>query len=596
MALRDPLLMAPIIELKFRRIDNYVVLERIENNKVVGTARMPNSGNNLPRWQTVIGASVGSTRGPESSRGMHLLLLLAMSRFREQTNQCAVETQWVDLSLLRGFLPWKQGDLGDAVRKWSHPKCIDSLIEYRPKPKREGKAAASKARYRSDVHVSFEPSLDVAVSEADADTALVKSLDGWLTGKPPAVRRELSELLRVRQDASRRAPNVLRAFYDGHVEAPYRLFSYYIDHVEIRSAQLTRSDWLGLTIPAAEVFFWFDGGDQVAPSDDLVTELRDGCLRAGLHDPAILRASAYPTYRLRSLEASEARLDAHFSVVPEFRDARLHRTPVVEDELALRILEKPSMLDPAELARVLTTRRAILPDSAAFANHEARTVIGGVNVMIALEIEELWYVLYSKRSHTVADNPGTWQLLPRGFHDPLGIDTSEEDNDLILTIAREMLEELFGADEKVGSLIQDIPEALAQRGALATFIRTLPIFITAVSYALSTGNYQLSILLELSSERYAKLRNVSEAWTSHFEKKAPLQLWRENYESETGSIDVLPMNRKKLTAALSDQLISKGETRGWADGCTLTLLEGVRLMHSRHPNKVPSLESLGVRR
>lgn len=146
-----------------------------------------------------------------------------------------------------------------------------------------------------------------------------------------------------------------------------------------------------------------------------------------------------PTYRLLSVNASPAGLTGDLGVVPFVEYALTY--DLLESELADSIGQAKPGSQPL--------RDRYLPDFAALTDLEHRLCVGGPVALTAVARNRAgnrdYALLIQERSGTVLNAARRLAVIPKAFHQPL-VDVCEESN-LVMTIEREMEEELFGRAE-----------------------------------------------------------------------------------------------------------------------------------------------------
>ncbi|MCB9520853.1 MAG: hypothetical protein H6699_08260 [Myxococcales bacterium] len=138
-------------------------------------------------------------------------------------------------------------------------------------------------------------------------------------------------------------------------------------------------------------------------------------------------------------------------------------------------------------AAAFPLRSLLLRDLAAMRDVSTRTSAIGINTLLALRRpapDDDYALVLTRRSHAV-ESGGRLCTAPTGYHQPLH--DPAVDIDPVRTAARELAEELFGADEDASDW-RDVEPArrILERGAY---------YFTAAGFYLTSGGFDLSLLL-----------------------------------------------------------------------------------------------------
>nr|VFK56206.1 MAG: hypothetical protein BECKTC1821F_GA0114240_100951 [Candidatus Kentron sp. TC] len=236
----------------------------------------------------------------------------------------------------------------------------------------------------------------------------------------------------------------------------------------------------------------------------------------------------------------------------------------------------------------LPHRDALLPDLSVFAALKERVCIGGVQCVLLYRTNEgILKMPLSVRSAKTGDNAGLVQTLPRGFHQPLESNMRFANwsacKQLSQTLARELFEELLGGERLVGQPSQSfISDVLLPK--LVKFITThTRAWLTALSFAMEDGNYQLTVVIEIPNhaeftDAAVQLRRQIAAGQPHNTNfvtdlgKGWLddKNWITNWEAQDENVSTVPFVEENILAYLGDY---NPEKPHWIHGSILALAE-----------------------
>lgn len=384
---------------------------------------------------------------------------------------------------------------------------------------------------------------------------------------------------------------------------PYR---YVLRGQTIELPSLTQPSWTGLAIPVVPrtapigectgLTLGFDR-EQWGLSDDRTSAYK--AAQSQLAPQLAARGLVMDDYaqcRLLNVHVSEdkTRLDLSFGE-SSYAEWALRGTRLLEEEVVQAIQREHVHGEVGLSSRVadsLHHRDQILPDFASFFALRQRICLGGIQAVVICHQAQDHSLScpISKRSVSTGDNAGLIQTLPRGFHQPLEAVNYSPNwcacTDLFDTITREIFEELLGGDRLVGKhdAYVEITEIVLPE--VRKFIeRHMRIWITAVSFALEDGNYQLSVVIEIPQfEEFTSAAGDLRTSLARALVGTPAdgliqhgRGWIGNWEAERERIQTMNFTWETIGHALRSPTSSYSNDC-WVHGSLLSLAEAVRFL------------------
>jgi hypothetical protein len=307
----------------------------------------------------------------------------------------------------------------------------------------------------------------------------------------------------------------------------------------------------------------------------------------------------YAQCRLLDVHASadKTQLDLSFGE-SSYSEWALRGTRLLEEEVVQAIQRERIHGEdglPERVAGCLRHRDQLLPDFASFFALRERICLGGVQAVVIYHgaRDHSLSCPISKRSPSTGDNAGLVQTLPRGFHQPLEAVKYSPNwhacTDLFDTVTREIFEELLGGDRLVGKhdAYAEITEIVLPE--VREFVeRHMRMWVTAMSFALEDGNYQLSLVIEIPRfEEFVaeagSLRSSLERALAGTSADGLIQHgrgWIGNWEAEGERVQTMNFTWETVGHTLSSPT-SRYSDECWVHGSLLCIAEAVRFLRAR---------------
>jgi hypothetical protein len=270
----------------------------------------------------------------------------------------------------------------------------------------------------------------------------------------------------------------------------------------ISTAMVSRPDWQGLSIALTDTSQLCElvSAPLVTPSLPKDTVFRFveqfELLKLDWWDQSI--------YRLHAWSHKPDSLAASFSE-DRYKNYR-QTTGLMQDELVHALIDADFHPNAVDI-QGLTLRNTIMPSCRQIESLTSRICMGGVAVMFAAARgtpHHDFVVPLHRRSHTVAEDPGTFSVIPRGIHQPV-VDARTEIRPSS-TAFRELFEELFGGKSAKRNVRYFSPEWYLDTSAPMRWLHEHPdaytLSCTCRGINLIEGNYLFGLLLVVHDEEF----------------------------------------------------------------------------------------------
>lgn len=478
--------------------------------------------------------------------------------------------------------------LGTAVRtvaKWNADpalvpvpeiqRALDTLLHQAPSDVRERFALILNADGRPPVE--SEPREVVPEEIWAAADAHVGAALAWLdaamewphgTARRRVIAQATTADLRCIQDrahqrssvSQRQIAEALVAYYASPV-SHHRPYSARLAGDELVTSILTRSSWLDLSLPLDS------GVDHLTFVGEFRSELKLGNVgtQAAIERLAEVLVSKMrvvngPLYRLLGIDVSVDGISGQVGLV-DFLSYAL-TLDLLENEL-IDVVATGHPVQPGSLP----LRDLYLPDLSAVLNIRNRVCVGGPLALVAIarpknrarRTEPDYVLLVQERSGRVLNAARRLAVIPKSFHEPLA--DYSEDAQILLTVEREMEEELFGRQDVDSALADSLSADPMHLSRLSDPMRWLVehrsgghwlVEATGFGYNLVSGNFEIACLIVINDEEWWA------RYGGHIEA---------NWES-SGLRRYSSLNRDLLTTLIRDP--------AWSNEGLFAILQGLR--------------------
>ena len=214
-----------------------------------------------------------------------------------------------------------------------------------------------------------------------------------------------------------------------------------------------------------------------------------------------------PVYALESFNFNQNSWNAEFRL-DSYINWRL-KFGILQEELFQALIDTNYSINTVLQNRnlYLTQRDNLLPSSGnMFASPSCRLAAGGPAILCAFYRKEFndYAIPIKRRSHKMGSGPGMLGVIPQGFHQHSS--SASEELSFILTMFRELFEELFGGTDAEVNTTRVVGDWFLspEHPPLQWFTNSKDyrIYITGFGSDLTSGSFDISMLLVIDDPDY----------------------------------------------------------------------------------------------
>ncbi|BBO85032.1 hypothetical protein DSCO28_55980 [Desulfosarcina ovata subsp. sediminis] len=193
----------------------------------------------------------------------------------------------------------------------------------------------------------------------------------------------------------------------------------------------------------------------------------------------------------------------------------------------------------------------------------------GISVLVAFRRDDDYALIIQKRSHRVAVAPGTLAVVPTAIHQPT-IDLNEELNPIV-TLWREIYEELFGGEETINTSKNLIPKWYTKESTIMKEITTAgssDVILTSCGINLLTGFFDFCILVVINSSA----------------------IWKNNWHKIKGNWELSDTVTPIISSRDKDTITKIVSMKEWSPSSRVAFEQGLIALKKKDKERVAEIE------